>query len=316
MTRLEGIRLLTLKARCGREFIRACQSSFPNITILATFLLGQGDSPENNELLAYFVNGMLDVLNPKATLVEGGEEAYYWNITEQWYSVYNSFKFKTEDTLGYLDPKNKAKWIHNVQLSKAVYYDGVMSGKQMAAQYARFVHNCYTGMETCDQYLWVYSERVNWFGVPLSEQPMGNEVDKNASPKAAMRGLEKARALFRSGAGLGYDMYSNDLWSGAAADHTVTVKLSNVRKVNHGKTARLTMKILLNRSDVTNIDFYMNAVKISGVKKSGNIVTIDNVPQGEYRIIARAETKNSKWGTSNVIKIKIGKNWQLLGAFQ
>ncbi len=116
-----------------------------------------------------FVNGMLDGMDPDTVLTDGNEPAYYYHDRAAYFSVYHYIR---QTALGAIAPENRRTYRAQVQVAQALYVDqlfGLRSGAfeshymtpEERAQW--FEHNTYWALYTSDRYVWLYSEKMNWW---------------------------------------------------------------------------------------------------------------------------------------------------------
>jgi PHD/YefM family antitoxin component YafN of YafNO toxin-antitoxin module len=209
---------------CGRRFMRALQSEFPNLRLLTFFQLSLFpdivDIPDAAErmkrlsqhgygLLPAFLNGMLDAVNEQVVIVDGNEPAYYYTDAEQYFRAYHLMK---QRALTLIAPENRRKYVAQVQAGFALYMDQVFGLRQPKPERflsfyltpderARwFEHNVYWALYTTDEYVWCYSERVDWWGT------QGKAPWHNFVPTGAVDAVRSARRKVEQGQPLGFSL--------------------------------------------------------------------------------------------------------------
>ncbi len=116
-----------------------------------------------------FVNGMLDAMDPETVLTDGNEPAYYYHSPEQYMNIYHYIK---QGALGVIAPENQRKYRGQVEVAQALYVDHLFGYRQGTyesnfmtpeerAQW--FEHNTYWALYSSDRYVWLYSEKMNWW---------------------------------------------------------------------------------------------------------------------------------------------------------
>ena len=210
---------------CGARFMNAIQSEFPNIKVL-TFFLGSlfgdiVDIPDPKErmellskhrygLLMAFLNGMLDVVNEQVIIVDGNEPAYYYREPEQYLRAYHLMKNRA---LSLIAPENRRKYAQQVQAGFALYMDLYFGTVPFERTWGRighflkpeeraswFEHNAYYALLSTDEYVWCYSERIDWWGTQEKAQWF------KFVPQGAAEALKSARAKFEQGRPLGFSI--------------------------------------------------------------------------------------------------------------
>lgn len=168
----------------GAQFMAAIQEVMPN-AVLHTFfqlgyltrLLSEPDpeardrklSQEGYGLLPAFVNGMLDVALPTITITDGNESSYYYTDPLAYYRAFLNIR---QTALGLVAPENRRKYLAQMQCAQALYVDYVFDywGRATPAKFMTpeeraqwFQHNVYWALTTADEYVWLYSEKMNWW---------------------------------------------------------------------------------------------------------------------------------------------------------
>lgn len=196
-----------LTRRRGRQFMMAIQSEMPGVKILMlhglTLLLHSNSDadPVKREaalkshpyaLMIGFTNGMLDVADPNAQIIDGNEApSYYYQSTAPFFQSYHEMR-QTAKLL--VSKEDQAKYDRNGRASQALYVDYVFNTRpdimknspaiymtpQQRAQW--FEHNTYYALQASDEYAWLYSEKMNWWtntGLPEGiRQAVINARDK------------------------------------------------------------------------------------------------------------------------------------------
>jgi hypothetical protein len=129
-------------------------------------------------LHAAFTNGILDGLAPGVTFVDGNEEAYFYTSPLDYYRAYHTLR---HEALALVAPENHAKYAAQFTVGHAVSLDypaGNWAEKigsfpdylrkqaleltpEQRAQW--FEHNVYQALRTTDEYVWIYTEDLNWW---------------------------------------------------------------------------------------------------------------------------------------------------------
>ena len=165
----------------GRQFMNALAGEFPDIivfTVLGSFSLNfdavdSGAAPESAQygLANDFFNGMLDVIPPKAKLLDGMEtRSYYAQDAKDFYRLANEYTVKG---LQLAAPENRRKFLEQTSAAPGVWlepflWDGyyVIKSPDMDRM-ALFRSNLYAAMETAREYAWVYFCSGLWFDMEL-----------------------------------------------------------------------------------------------------------------------------------------------------
>jgi hypothetical protein len=216
----------------GAQFMNALQSEKEDITLLCAVLLGAYRTsisyyPNNPQLgkgksfyalLPAFVNGMLDVIGPNVTLVDGRfsynklDGTYYFDTTSKFTEFARPY---VRDADIYLSPENRSKYAAQVQLGHAVFPDyvfGLLVNTQLKDKVPSYYtsmtedykskwleHNTYYALKTTDQYVYFYNEQMSWWGAEAN--PKYPDL-----PAAIKTSVEGGRTKFLEGQPLGFTM--------------------------------------------------------------------------------------------------------------
>ena len=184
----------------GAQFIKAIQDEFPGLTILSLRELSdyQTASPFSQAILPLsdrkqsieslegawwalhlpFTIGMLDAIDENVTFIDANEEAYYYTSAIEYYKARNEI---FNDSRALIPAGLHKKYKANYYLGHAVSTDyiagnwaGLLNGfpYRLSGQGAVlsseekalwFEHNIYYALKTSDEYVWLYTERANWW---------------------------------------------------------------------------------------------------------------------------------------------------------
>ena len=197
----------------GSQFMQAIRSEMPRAKILTFFQLSyfgalclpmsakdraEKLSQDSYALLPAFLMGMLDVIGD-AKIIDGNENSYYYTDSAQHYSVYHLMK---QRALMMVDPSLWGAYTEHVQAGQALYMDQYFAmrgdiktlGNYMTAEERDqwFEHNAFWSLFTTDEYVWCYSEKMNWW--------TNTDV-----PEGAEAALLSAETKIREGRPLGFD---------------------------------------------------------------------------------------------------------------
>ncbi len=190
----------------GAAFLDAIQLELPDVKILTLFgvtylkqQLEQGRTLEQVEwaLLGAFIDGMLDVIGAKAELIDGNEPSYYYYLPNA--QEFGGFKDFKNAARALVSPENRFKYDTQVKTSQAVFVDGLLGtyNAQNAngllgchlrdANERQLVleHHTYQALKTSDKYVWVYNERLNWWGTPSPNLPLPDQLEAIIARAAA-----------------------------------------------------------------------------------------------------------------------------------
>jgi hypothetical protein len=199
----------------GAQLMRAFEKSMPGATILTFFHVSVFDmfatlpdderaerlSHEKWGLMPDFFIGMLEAASPDARFIDGNENSYYYTSSEQYFRAYHAIH---ERALGLVPPELDEKYRRQVEAGQALYVDHnfalrqpntgrYLSYRMTPEERAKwFEHNAYWALYTTDQYVWLYSERMNWW--------------KGETPPGLEAALASARKKISDGEPLGFDI--------------------------------------------------------------------------------------------------------------
>lgn len=210
---------------CGANFMRVIQDEFPNLRILTFFwgsILGDLVDVEDQKevmtrlskhgygLLPAFLNGMLDAVSGKTIIIDGNEPAYYYRSPEQYFRAYHLMR---QRALSIISPENREKYAIHVQAGFALYMDFYFGLVPFEVKWGRlshyltpqerakwFEHNVYWALYTTDEYVWCYSERLDWWGT--QEKAKWFKFVPEGAPEA----IQSARRKLDESKPLGFDI--------------------------------------------------------------------------------------------------------------
>jgi hypothetical protein len=164
----------------GREFITAVHEEMPGAKILTTWFLSvikrqlvtEKTKIEDNSwaLFVPFVEGWMDSAQGEK-FIDGVENSYF-NLDEPDYKADRDF-FASASSL--LSPENQSKYSSLMSISNGTYIDGLLNEYYRSPAFVGFYlknneekmkilqSNAYFGLKGADEYVWVYSERMNWW---------------------------------------------------------------------------------------------------------------------------------------------------------
>ena len=176
-------------------------------------------------LLPSFLNGMLDAADPDTIITDGNEGSYYYTKREQYLSAFHAIK---QLGLAFIAPENRLKYLAQVQCAQALYVDQLfdLRTRKLASHYMTpeeraqwFEHNVYYALSTSDRYVWLYSEKMNWWtntdippGLPeavvaakeklAAREPLGFDMDDTIKGADERRAEELQAKLIKRAANI------------------------------------------------------------------------------------------------------------------
>ena len=207
--------------RRGKEFIVALQEHAPELKLLSFFQLGlypdivDEPDPQTRQqkilkkwmvLLPAFCIGMLEGAGPGTILIDGNELAYYYESSDDYYRAYHLIRQRAQALVPEMLRK---KYNAQMQAGVALYIDQTL-GKRTTQTISQFLtseqqlkffeNNVYYALTTSDEYIWCYSERMNWW---LPQEKAGED---RKLPAGVEEALLSARRKYERGEPLGYDI--------------------------------------------------------------------------------------------------------------
>jgi hypothetical protein len=153
----------------GREFIQAINQIYPDITIILTYgyILGDAKFVKGYELYPSFLDGMLEAANPKTLIFDGWETSYGYKKEEQFKDAY---KHIYKQLINISSAKDKfiqhyrasfGLWVDYGSNDKYLWHEDDLSKNYFTPD--NFESSLHSALKYTDRYVWIYSERVNWW---------------------------------------------------------------------------------------------------------------------------------------------------------
>ncbi|HNX04044.1 MAG TPA: hypothetical protein PKI32_00995 [Opitutales bacterium] len=171
--------LVKLARKRGREIGGGIFEEFPDVTVFMFWLLsdapyryGERDLPalmrERGDLWPAFVNGMLDVLPPTATIVDGSEDGYKYEASRHDYHGDYARIFNWD--LALVEPENRAKYLTQVSPSFGQYLDMYVNegnthwyaAPEDGSRLRHLARNVREATSSAKKYVWFWSEKGRW----------------------------------------------------------------------------------------------------------------------------------------------------------
>jgi hypothetical protein len=160
----------------GREWIRAVNKEFPDITILCLFGYSLPycqtnvwarrpleDTPA--ALMASFFDGIVDAASPGTTLVDGFEFSYGYRDRSEFLSGRNQMLHEAT-----INSRSKKGFAKHVRAGFGLWLDLGHGDKFQVDDPSNyftppgFRASVNYALDTCDKYVWIYSEKARWWG--------------------------------------------------------------------------------------------------------------------------------------------------------
>lgn len=164
----------------GAAFLSVIQSQMPEVKIMllfgASLVKAQAESAGALEkadwvLLASFIDGMLDVINKEAELIDGNEGSYYYTSARG----FSDFRAYQQAAREFVSPENRVKYDKQVKIAHAVFADGLLNLLKSPRFFGYYLQNdlerqqfleyhTFHALQNSDRYVWVYNEGMDWWG--------------------------------------------------------------------------------------------------------------------------------------------------------
>ena len=164
--------------RRGREFMQALMAEYPEMDVLTTWLLSNQSrksyqdmyngpleaSVRNGDLFAPFMQGLVEGLDPRATLVDGDEAGYFCEASRREFCY--DYVAMRQLGLGLMPPELRGKYNDQVRASFGLYIDsytlppknGWAKGEVGGSRLKHYELNLRQAFETADEYVWIWGE--------------------------------------------------------------------------------------------------------------------------------------------------------------
>jgi hypothetical protein len=200
----------------GQQFMEAMQDQIPDVKVLMfhqyqmLYAVTHNPDPAKREaalatanygLYLPFLTGMLSAINKNAQMIDGNEVSYYYQQPTQFYEAYWQMREGAKIDV----PKELwGKYETNEKAAQALYVDHLFGMRPMPfiangmtpeerAQW--FEQNTYYALKTSQEYVWLYSERMNWW-------------TDTGLPPGLENAILAAKAKLMNGQVLGYSLVS------------------------------------------------------------------------------------------------------------
>ena len=213
----------------GSQFMQTLQEEFPGLVFFSLRELSdwQNGSPfsgflfpvKNKErtieklkdawwgLHVAFYAGMLDAVQPGVEIIDGNEDAYYYTSALEFYAIRSTL---TVDAKAFIPPELWQKHYMCSRIAHSISADYTsgnwlelkpfpyrLSGQAVMMTPAErekwFEHNSYYALLTADEYVWLYTEDMNWW--------TGEKV-----PEGFRKALLRAKMKVAAGEPLGFEI--------------------------------------------------------------------------------------------------------------
>ncbi|MCX6928619.1 MAG: hypothetical protein NT154_36220, partial [Verrucomicrobia bacterium] len=176
-----------LARKRGAQFAQAVAREFPDAVLLTLWLnsinlkAGASDAPDTilvssgYGLLPAFIDGMLDAAPPAMVFVDGCENGYYLDSSEEYLRASHEMRSWNGSAIHLVSPSNRPKYRQQVQAGFGFYLDMFLNeatnrhyrGPLNGSRLARLERNLAFAHAAADEYVWIYGEQCRWWGKPF-----------------------------------------------------------------------------------------------------------------------------------------------------
>lgn len=176
----EACRLARLR---GAEVFRGVFEEYPEAVVLSFWFLSLGNDRcpvrsvassvrGRGSLWPAFVNGILDVMPPKARLVDGNENAYRFDADAN--DFYRSAHHMRKSLLQLVAPENREKYARQMLVGFGLYLDMYVNTPESkwyfppkeGSRLETFRRNLAQALDAADEYIWIYGEKYQFIKWP------------------------------------------------------------------------------------------------------------------------------------------------------
>lgn len=192
----------TLMRQRGARFMDILQGEIPGARVLFSWLLNKiqgeyeftGGNLANGTmpLFSAFVEGAYNAANSNTRVIDGNEESY--NFTDA--KSFDQARNRILNAITHLDTSYQSAAYTHTQIAQAIYADSLLNllnsprsiGLYVDGQQARITlleHNVYNALRTSDEYVWFYSENINWWNTPKIPDGVEDAIRRAKSAQAS-----------------------------------------------------------------------------------------------------------------------------------
>lgn len=304
-----------VKAKCrerGKEFMQALQSNVSDPLVVLDFIWF-GDHWNNYDmnngrqiLWLAFKDGMLEAARTGDVLVDGNECAYYYPETVMFTDIYNEFRLHKFTKYGAADLQDKYK--AQVQIGHGIYPSLYYGRFRWPHTYtdeehdAWWKHQLYNSLLTSDKYVWIWSERWDWWG----------DGGLALTPNFASI-IGEVKSKLNNQQSLNYDLvkygtnWKGNLVTPAEKWHLATSPTISITSPVNKSTTKSNITIKTSVSDnASKVEFYINSMLVGVDSIAPYSVKVSGLAKGMYTILARVFDSKKEHTTSAPIIITVG----------
>ncbi|MEO8962608.1 MAG: hypothetical protein ABI325_12045 [Ginsengibacter sp.] len=267
----------------GIQFIQALQTDKPDVKILCFWLLGLVDmqakilpiAETGMALYPFFIEGMLEGKNKTSEIIDGNESSYWYQKPEDFIMAGEHLRENGSQLItNSLQPEFK-----NISLAQSVYFDGLYArlprfdkGFNKETKERWLTCNLYNAYKTTDEYVWFYSEDINWWKNKVDSGVAKLVIEVKNKIKA-----EKSNSGIRvKGKNIGLDFKRKEQDADEEFYYTYT-KTSNSLLVKFFSGHIKNLKVFSNSRLIYNVDNPPGELTINLTKrydKKGNLIIL------------------------------------------
>ena len=287
----------------GRQVMKALQSEVKDPLVVLDFIWygdhwNRYDTKDGRQILwMAFKDGMLDAAKSSDIFVDGNEVAYYYQEARMFTDIYNEFRQHCFPAYGAKSLQEKYR--NQVQIGHGIY-PTLMYGWCNIKNHANFPdrakyptytdeensawwkHQLYHSLLTTDKYVWLWSEKWNWWG---------DETEPLPSDMSAI--LTDVKSKINNQQGLDYEMTkfgpnwasltpSNERWHFSTIPTASVTEPANKSVISGDFT--ITTSVSANMSKV---EFYINSMRVGIVDQPPYSLKINGLKKGTYSLFVR-----------------------------
>ena len=304
----------------GPKFLRTLEADVDALDLISLDFMQRmyqdqrwGDTPipeSNYALLRAFTEGMLRGADERTRLIDGNENAYYYDDTRRYTSVYEEAR---QDVQGIFSSDEYARlYEEKVGTAFATYLDcnfptaslleviPSCGGVNEEDQARLFEQNIYNALLHSDEYVWLYSEagdhpsghdtsnRLDWWSNPPEHVPPGAEE----AIRRAQEKLEQEQAL-------GFNIGRK---TERIADESVPLDVMTSPQLTLSVTGAQnapTAQVEVTPVEVDRVELYLDAQLVAESGEAPHTFELGALGSGEHTLFARAFRSDQGHNMSN-----------------
>ena len=310
----------------GERFINALEANVDSLDLISLHFMhglyqGQrwGDTPipeSKYALFRAFTEGMLKGADQKTRLIDGNENAYYYDDTRRYTSVYEEAR---QDVQSIFTSDEYARLYEQKVGTAFATYLGCnfataslleklpgCGGVDEDDQARLFEQNIYNALLHSDEYVWLYSEagdhpdgydtsnRLNWWSNPPEHVPPGAE-----------EAIERARNKLEQEQALGFNIGRK---TKRFADESAPLETMTSPQLTLSVTdarGEPTAQVEVTGAEAQNVELYLDSLLIGERDQAPYTFNLDALGSGQHTLFARAFRADGGHTMSNPITVDV-----------